>query len=525
VREWVAIVQDRTSPPLTRERPCFDGAGLAEATAGILLRPGRLPIRGGAVDSRRIAPGNAFFALPGEVTDGQRFLRQAAMAGAAALVVRDAPDTAELGELGDDVAVIQVRDAGAALRSAAAAWRDRFEPLVVGVTGSLAKTSTKEQIAETLAERWRVLRNEGNENNEVGLPLTLLRLAPEDEACVLEMGMYVAGDIKLLAAVARPSIGVVTAVRSSHLSRAGSMEAIERGKRELVEALPATGTAVLNADDPRVDAMASHTAARVLRYGFRADADVVAESVESLGEEGMRFTLRLPDGASAAVRTPALGRHSVHNALAAAAVGFAAGMATDEIVRGLARGFRAPHRSVLVRAGEWRILDDSYNAAPDSMAAALDLLATLPGRHVAVLGEMLELGDGSDEAHREVGRLAADLTDRLVVVGAGARGIAEGAAAAGMGAGAFREVGDRDSALAYLLDELRPDDRILVKASRGIELDLLVDALVVAGERAAGAAGAPAKETQATAGGLPSAGPRALERAAGATGAPAKEEA
>lgn len=490
VREWPAIVSDQPTPAPAAERPSFDGVGLAAACGGTLLRAGSGPIRGAAVDSRRVVRGNAFFALPGERTDGQRFLAEAVRAGATALVVRDAPAEEDLRGLGPGVSVIRVADGGVALRSASAVWRDRFSPLVVGITGSLAKTSTKEQVAETLAQRWTVLRNEGNENNEVGLPLTLLRLGPEHDVAVLEMGMYVAGDIALLAALARPKIGVVTAVRSSHLSRAGSLDAIERGKRELVEALPRDGTAVLNADDPRVNRMREYTSAHVMRYGFAQAVDVAAENIESLGEQGMRFRLRLPDLTRAEVRTPALGRHSVHNALAAAAVGFAAGLATEEIVRGLERGFSAPHRTQLLRAGEWRILDDSYNAAPDSMAAALELLSTLPGRHVAVLGEMLELGEGSDEGHRRVGALAAELADRLVAVGAGARRIAKSATANGMPAAAVEQVPDREAAIALLASELRPGDSILVKASRGMELDLVVDALVAA----AGGEAAPAKE-------------------------------
>lgn len=194
----------------------MDGPELAAVVRGSLLVPGYLPIRGGAVDSRRVSPGNAFFALPGSRTDGHRFLDQAVAAGAAALVVSQAPGGGTPAGPGDEPAaasVVLVEDTALALRSAAAAWRERFEPLVVGITGSLAKTSTKEQVAEVLAVRHRVLRNEGNENNEIGLPLTLLRLLPEHTAAVLEMGLYVPGEISLLAALARPSIGVVTAVR------------------------------------------------------------------------------------------------------------------------------------------------------------------------------------------------------------------------------------------------------------------------------------------------------------------------
>ncbi len=481
VREWPAIVSDAPHVPRSDGAPAFDAAGLAHVVGGRIIAMGAMPIRGGAVDSRRVTAGVCFFALPGEHTDGQRFLPEAVAAGAAALIVRDAPTPLELERLttGRPVTIIQVRDGQAALHSAARAWRARWTPLVVAVTGSLAKTSTKEQAAEVLAERWPVLRNEGNENNEIGLPLTLLRLSPEHRAAVLEMGMYTPGDIAQLADLARPSIGVITAVRGTHLSRAGSIDAIERGKAELVEALPAEGTAVLNADDERVGRFAGRTRAKVMTYGFGAAADLTARDIVSLGEQGMCFRLVTPMG-TIQVTTPALGRHSVHNALAAAAIAMAAGFDLDTIARGLARGFRAPHRTAFLRAGGWRILDDSYNAGPDSMVAALELLASLGGRRVAVLGEMLELGDAADEAHRMVGREAARSADRLIVVGEGAASILLGARAAGMDPALATAVPDREAALALLVAELREGDAVLVKGSRGAALDLLVDALVAA---------------------------------------------
>ncbi|MDQ3449100.1 MAG: UDP-N-acetylmuramoyl-tripeptide--D-alanyl-D-alanine ligase [Chloroflexota bacterium] len=465
--------------------PHLSGEELARIVRGDVLAKGSLAIRGGSVDSRRVVPGSCFFALPGERTDGQRFLLQAVRAGAAALVVRDVLDADRLTALRETapVTIVSVPDALIALQAVARAWRQRFEPLVVGITGSLAKTSTKEQTAEVLSQRWSVLRNAGNENNEVGLPLTLLRLGPAHEAAVLEMGMYVAGEIRQLAEIARPSIGVVTAVRGTHLSRAGSLAAIEEGKAQLVEALPAEGTAVLNADDARVVSMRTRTPATVLTYGFDPSADVSADVLQSLGEAGMSFMLKTPAG-SAPVVTTALGRHSVHNGLAAAAVGIAAGMDLPEIVRGLAGGFQAPHRTAFLRAGEWRILDDSYNAAPDSMFAALELLGTLGGRRIAVLGEMLELGDDADEAHRAVGRRSIGLADRLVTVGAGADAIAAGAREAGLGPAFIDRVADRQKALELLVSILRPGDAVLVKASRGVALDLLVDDLVAAGSDA-----------------------------------------
>jgi UDP-N-acetylmuramoyl-tripeptide--D-alanyl-D-alanine ligase len=459
---------------------------LAAWTRGRLIARGSSAIVGGAVDSRLVRGGEIFFALPGERTDGHRFLEQASAAGAGALVVAaDLPPErlaaiASAAPRKEAPTIVRVADAGDALRAVGGAWRGSFDPVVVGITGSLAKTSTKEQVAEVLATRRVVLRSEGNLNNEIGLPLTLLHLRAEHEAAVLEMGFYTTGEIALLAGLARPSIGVVTAVRGVHLSRAGTLDAIEAGKRELVEALPDSGWAILNADDERVRRMRGHTPARVLTYGFAADADVGADEVRALGPEGMRFRLHA-GGQRRDVVTPALGRHGVHNALAAAAVGVAAGLALDDIVLGLARPAPAAHRSQLVRSGELTILDDSYNASPDAVIAALDLLGELPGRRVAVLGEMLELGDASHDEHHRVGRHAAAVADLLIVVGEGASGIADGARESGLDAGSVTVAADREATLALLATSVRPGDVVLVKASRGAALDLLVEPLSVIG--------------------------------------------
>jgi UDP-N-acetylmuramoyl-tripeptide--D-alanyl-D-alanine ligase len=465
-------------------------AEIAAVTAGRLVRPFDGPIVGAAVDSRSVRPGFLFVALPGERTDGHLFLDDAVAAGAAALLVREVPESLASPSSATGVAgldgpvggpagpapgpgVIQVPDTLLGLHAVAAAWRSRFSPLTVGVTGSIAKTSTKEAIAAVLGRRFVTLKSEGNQNNEVGLPLTLLRLGPEHEAAVLEMGMYVGGEIAQLAAIARPSIGVVTAVREVHLSRIGSIEAVARAKAELVQALPADGVAVLNADDARVVAMRSLTPARCVTYGFDPAADVRAEDVESAGLDGMRFTLITPAGRRAA-STPALGRHGVHNGLAAAAVGLAGGMDLDEIAAGLDAGWQADHRDQIVRAGQLTILDDSYNASPASMLAALELLASLPGRHVAVLGEMRELGEAHERGHREVGVAAGRLVDRLVVVGDGASGIAAGAVSLGTAA---VQVPDKAAALAVLRNDLRAGDTVLVKASRGVALETIVDSI------------------------------------------------
>jgi UDP-N-acetylmuramoyl-tripeptide--D-alanyl-D-alanine ligase len=472
----------RAGPRTTAgDAPALTAEDLRRLTGGRLLHTSARPIRGAAVDSRLVLPGQLFVALPGERTDGHQYLAEAAVSGAAALVVSRPVPEAVLDALGD-VTVLAVPDGLVALGAIAAGWRARFDPLVVGVTGSIAKTSTKEAIGTVLGAAFRTLRSEGNQNNEIGLPLTLLRLGREHGAAVLEMGMYAGGDIADLARMARPRIGVVTAVLGVHLSRMGSIAAIENAKAELVEALPSDGVAVLNHDDRRVRRMADRTAARVLGYGLTDGADVGAEDISSAGLDGMRFTLRLPTlrgGRSVRIpaRIPGLGRLSVHNALAGAAVGHAAGMDPAVIVHALAGGWSAPHRGQVVKLGRVTLIDDAYNASPASVTAALDLLAGLPGRRVAVLGEMLELGKGSATGHRDVGTAAAATSDLLVVVGQGASGIAAGARAAGLDPSRILEARDRQAALDLLRGRLRDGDVVLVKASRGIELDLLVDAL------------------------------------------------
>jgi len=460
----------------TDASPALSVDDLVRLTGGRALARSDRPIRGAAVDSRSVEPGQLFVALPGERTDGHLHLDEAVARGAAALLVtRGIEDVAPFG----DVSIVRVADGLAALGSVAAGWRRRFDPLVVGITGSIAKTSTKEAVATVLAASRQTLKTEGNQNNEVGLPLTLLRLGPEHEAAVLEMGMYVSGEIADLAAMARPSIGVVTAVQAVHLSRIGTLEAIERAKGELLEALPADGTAVLNADDPIVTRMDERTVARAVRYGFDESADVRAVDIVSSGTAGMRFRLRTRAG-ERPVTIPALGRLSVHNAAAAAAVGLAAGLDLDTIAGALAGGWAAPHRVELVRLRGATIIDDSYNASPGSVTAALELLANLPGRHVAVLGEMLELGEGHETGHLAVGEAAAGVAELLIVVGAGARGIAVGAVEAGLDASRIHAVADAEAALDALEPRLRDGDVVLVKASRGIGLDRVVDGLRLA---------------------------------------------
>ncbi|MEX0626324.1 MAG: UDP-N-acetylmuramoyl-tripeptide--D-alanyl-D-alanine ligase [Chloroflexota bacterium] len=452
---------------------------LLAATGARLLGPTSITsFATAAVDSRNVVPGCCFVALRGERTDGHGFAADAVRAGATVLIIERPVEL----PAGADVAVLQVGDALMALQEMAAWWRARSGVRVVGITGSTGKTIAKEIVADVLSRTLRVLRNEGNLNSETGLPMTLLKLEPSHQVGVLEMSMYSEGEIARLAEIARPEVGVVLAVHPTHLERAGSLDAIARAKAELPAALPADGLAVLNFDDPRVRAMRDVTTAAVLTFGLGPDADVRASEVESHGVDGTIFNVEAPWGRRR-LRSATPGRHLVPHALAAAAVAQHFGVPLDEVGEALAAGSHAEHRMAVVEATAGAtIIDDTYNASPVSVAAALEFLGEsplAPGRaRYAVLGDMLELGPGEEQLHREVGAMAAGVANALVTVGERGRWIAEGARAAGLGR--VTTVRDADEAVLAVERDLAPGvgDLLLVKASRGIELDRLVGALV-----------------------------------------------
>jgi UDP-N-acetylmuramoyl-tripeptide--D-alanyl-D-alanine ligase len=455
---------------------------LLAATGGRLIAPTAVTaIRGAAVDSRSVTPECCFVALHGERADGHRFVADAIRAGAAAALVERPVEL----PAGVDAALVQVADPLVALGELAAWWRSRHAVRVVGITGSTGKTLAKEIVADVLARTERVLRNEGNLNSETGLPLTLLRLTDAHRLAVLEMSMYTEGEIARLAEIARPEVGVVLNVQPMHLMRAGSIEAIARAKGELPAALPSDGLAILNSDDARVAAMARATPASVITFGLGADADVRATDVTGHGLVGTSFTLVAPWG-SRRLRLAMPGRHLVPHALAAAAVADRFGTPLEEVEAALAAGSHAPHRMAPLEASSGAtLIDDTYNAAPWSVAAALELLAetTLPHgrRRYAVLGDMLELGADEERRHREIGQLAAGSVDGLVTVGERGRWIADAARAAGLAH--VVEADDADAAVVEIERELAPTvgDVVLLKASRGIELDRTVEALAARG--------------------------------------------
>jgi len=451
---------------------------LLAATGGRLLASSSVrSFRLAVVDSRRVVPGCLFVALRGERDDGHRFVAEAVAAGAVAVLVeREVALPAAA-----TAALIRVQDSLTALQELAAWWRHRFAVRVVGITGSTGKTLAKEVTADVLARSLSVLRNEGNLNSETGLPITLLRLEPSHQVAVLEMGMYTVGEISRLVEISRPEVGVVLAVHPTHIERAGSLQRIAQAKAELPRGLPQDGLAVLNADDPRVAAMATQTSAAVRSFGLSEAADVRAVDVASDGLRGVTFTLRAPWG-ELRVRSASPGRHLVPHALAAAAVAERFAVPLVDVAAALEAGSYAPHRMAIEEMpGGTILVDDTYNASPVSVAAALEFLAETPvgrGRRLAVLGDMLELGPDERVLHEQIGTQSAAVLDGLVAVGDRGRWIADAARAAGLQRVATAP--DADQALSVVEQALSPGarDLLLVKASRGIALDRLVAALL-----------------------------------------------
>jgi UDP-N-acetylmuramoyl-tripeptide--D-alanyl-D-alanine ligase len=349
---------------------------------------------------------------------------------------------------------------------------------VIGITGSVGKSTTKEVVAEVLVQRYHTLKSPGNMNNEIGLPLTILRLGSGYERAVLEMGFYVPGEIAFLCEIAQPSIGVVTNIGTVHAERAGSQEAIFHGKAELVQALPAGGVAILNLDDAWVRKMAELTAARVFFYGLDPAADLWADQIEGLGLEGIRFRLHYRSE-TLHVRVPLIGQHSVHTALRAAAVGLADGLTWQEILAGLRAGHMQLRLTAVRSESGALLLDDTYNASPESTLAALNLLAELDGHKVAVLGDMLELGPYEKEGHEMVGVRAAQVVDALITVGARSHIIANAARRSGLRPAQISEFESTDEAIEHLSKSLSEDDVVLVKGSHGIRMDRIAAALEV----------------------------------------------
>lgn len=450
------------------------------------------------IDSRLVTRGDLFVALPGEQVDGHRFVGDALRRGAyGALVRRDwaAEHVQELDQAVaivadvDSLALVQpgqpivfaVPDPLTTLQRLSAIHRRRMLAAVIGITGSVGKTSTKELTAAVLRQKLKTHYSGKSYNNEIGVPLTLLRLERQHEVAVVEMGTYGPGEIALLCELAQPRYGIVTNVGVSHLDRMQTQDVIAQAKGELVEALPPDGVAILNHDDPRVAAMANRTQARVFFYGLDSAADLWADTIETHGLDGVSFTAHYQDDAHR-LRMPLLGRHAIYVALPAIATGLVLGLEWEEIAAGLCDPMVQPRIKIVRGINGATILDDSYNAAPASCIAALDLLATLPGRHIAVFGDMAELGPIDEAGHREVGRHAAGIVQRLVAVGQKARWIGEEAQAQPHAPEVIfvRSNGEAAEVLRALL---RVNDVALVKGARVAQTEEIVEALRAEGQR------------------------------------------
>ncbi len=439
-------------------------AEFAPTLQGRCTAPARF--EGVSIDSRRAVSGALFVAIRGERMDGHKFVTDAARAGVAAAMVERELDT--------PLPQMIVADTTAGLGQLASHWRQRFTLPVIGVTGSNGKTTVKQMLAAIMACRGEVLATRGNLNNHIGMPLTLLELDERHQAAVIEMGANHAGEIALLAGLARPDVGLVTNAGRAHLEGFGSLDGVARAKGEMFEALPEDGVAVINTDDAYAELWLSLAGSRpVIRFGHGELADVrPGSSVQQTADGGQWFVLVTPQG-EAEVRLPLPGAHNISNALAAAAAALAAGCTPVEIASGLACVDGAPGRLQLHQtAGGACLLDDSYNANPDSLAVALDVLAAREGRRILVLGDMGELGPEGRVLHAEMGCQArASGIEHLYTLGE-----LSAAASEAFGEGAAHSTGI-EALLARLHDCTGPDCTILVKGSRAMQMERVVSAL------------------------------------------------
>ncbi len=425
-----------------------------------------------SIDSRTLQPGELFFAVKGERMDGHDFVHQALEKGAVAAVVRKD----ELARYAVKTRLLAVQDTLVALQTLGAAVRRLWAKPLIGVTGSTGKTTTKDAIAHVLSSRFRVLKSEGNFNNHFGLPLMLLKIEPEHEAAVIEMGMSHRGEIAALAKIAQPEIGVVTNVAPVHLEFFKSVAEIARAKYELIESLPAWGTAILNADDEYVSQFGRDFHGKVVCYGLHSSADVRAENIEACGAAGSGFDV-VTGGCRERVTLPLVGRHNIYNALAAVAAGMERGLSPSEATGALATLAAADKRGSVVQLGNITVINDCYNSNPTALDAMVDTLAAMPAkRRIVVAGEMLELGPAGEELHRRSGQHMAEKgIDILIGVRGLARQIVEAAARAGMKA---EFVATPEEAGEWLARETRDGDVVLLKASRGVKLERALETVV-----------------------------------------------
>jgi UDP-N-acetylmuramoyl-tripeptide--D-alanyl-D-alanine ligase len=421
--------------------------------------------QGYGIDTRTIQSGQLFFAVKGERLDGHDFVPQALEKGVTAAVVRKD----QLARYPVKTRLMAVDDTLVALQTLATAARRLWGKPLVAVTGSAGKTTTKEAIAHILSMRFRVLKSEGNFNNHFGLPLMLLKLEPEQDIAVIEMGMSHAGEIAALAKIAQPEIGVVTCVAPVHLEFFDSIASIARAKYELISSLPAGATAVLNADDEYVSQFGRDFHGKVVTFGMRPHADVRAENIEARGPAGSAFDVVMGPCREKAT-LPLVGTHNIYNALAAVAVGLERGLTPSQAVEALASLVPADKRGQVVQVGNITVINDCYNSNPKALDAMVDALVSMPAtRRIVVAGEMLELGSAGEQLHRDSGQ---HMAERKIDVLLGVRGLAQKMVETAKQKGLRAEfVSTPEEAGEWLARETRAGDVVLLKASRGVKLE------------------------------------------------------
>jgi UDP-N-acetylmuramoyl-tripeptide--D-alanyl-D-alanine ligase len=448
---------------------------IARATGGTIVGSGAATVAGVSTDSRTVQADELFVPLKGSNFDGHAYINAAVAKGVRACIA-DA-GWLESNTAPDGITCIAVADTLRALGDLAAFHRGRFAIPVIGVTGSNGKTTTKEMLAAILEQGGPGLKTSGNLNNLIGLPQMLLRLSPQDRWAVLEMGMSEPGEIDRLAELARPQIGIITNAFSAHLESMGSVEAVAAAKGELFRRLPVGGTALFNADDNLVAALPSPPGVARLSFGL-AKGEISAIGIKSEGTVGQSFVLHLPEE-ELPVRMKCFGRHNVYNALAAAAAAVALGVKPQQIRAGLELFVPYDKRFKLEEVNGIVLIDDSYNANPASMEAALVTVRDLKQgqRAIAVLGDMLELGAGAGQAHTSIGRLAASCVDHVIAIGAMAETVTAGAVAGGLSFDHVTAASDHVAVIAELRRLVRKGDYIIVKGSRGMRMETVAAAL------------------------------------------------
>lgn len=454
----------------------------ADAVQGRIVREGGAAvITGVSTDTRTLQPGNLFVALEGERFDGHDFLKEAADKGAAAVLIHNLNKT-----LPEDVHTIVTGNTLTALQDLAAWYLRRFSLPVVAITGSTGKTTTKDMICNVLSRKFNVLKTQGNFNNEIGLPLTLFGLESHHQLAVLEMGMSGFGEIRRLAAVAPPKVAVITNIGISHIEKLGSRDNIWKAKSEVLEQFGEGCTVILNDDNDILHREAERMKGEpipydVIRFGTGAGAEYRADDIRMLGEDGIEYNLSVEKG-TYPIKLNAPGRHNVYNSLAAIATGRVFGMEMNDIQSGLLEFvsgsmrlniFSIKHRENI------KVIDDAYNASPDSVKAALHILRDMEGRRkIAILGDMLELGEYSHSAHKQTGRTAAECgVNILLTRGRDSAWIGEGAVEAGMDTRNVFHSKDNQGVIQWLGSYLQEGDRILVKGSRGMHMEEIVSYL------------------------------------------------